>query len=216
MDPTSLLTFAEPKIGVPFGLALSFGLAAICGALLLRPWPPRPRRALLFAVILALCLTAAGLMLRKRVLHIDVARQQVREHVEVLGLGRARSWHFDDVQAVVAERRLDAAPARGPEGKAVGERPVYFQVYLRTGQRPIAVERHGDALAAEAAAQRIAVATGWPARRRGYQLETSLPGGPMRRFRLPDGREGTQLDLQAMVRVLDAPGQESALTVPAR
>lgn len=213
MEPETLLSFTEPKVGVPFGLALCAGLALASAAALLRPWPPRPRRAVLFAVALAFCLGAAGLLLRTRELQIDVAGQQVRERTGLLGLARTQAWPFSAVQAVVAERTVGAGE-RGPQGKTGAPPAPEFHVHLRLGPETLEVSREPDAFAAEAGAQRIALATGWPALRRGYRLEATLPAGPLERFRLPDGRQGTQLDLQDVRRVVPAPGQESALPAP--
>lgn len=213
MDPETLLSFTEPKVGVPFGLALCAGLALACGGALLRPWPPRARRAVPFAVALAICLGAAGLLLRTRELQIDVARQQVRERSVLLGLARTQTWPFSAVQAVVAERTAGAAE-RGPQDRTGAPPAPEFHVHLRIGQDTIEVSRQPDAFAAEAGARRIALATGWPALRRGYRMEATLPAGALGRFRLPDGREGTQLDLQDVRRVVPAPGQESALAAP--
>lgn len=207
----TLLIYTEPTIGVPFGLAICLGLTAIAGAVLLRPWPPRSSRGLMFAGVLAVCVTAAYLIARHREVHIDVARQQVSESVEAFGIGHSRSWPFAEVRAVVVERGRERAQSSGPRPDPGAVMRSWFGVYLIAGDERLELRRHDVVLDAEAEAARVAVAAGWPALRRGYRLELSLPGGQTEAFELADGRRGLSVDLQKLLRVVEAPSEESAI-----
>lgn len=210
VDP--LLIFAEPKIGAPFGLALTLGLAFACGLFLLRPWPPSARRGVMFVLVLAVCGSAAFSLLSNREVQIDTARQQVRERVAALGWGRARTWAFADVRAVVVERvrERERSAAGGPRSE-VSASDVLYRIGLQTADRWIELRSEADVLVAEAESQQIATRGNWPALRRGYRIETSTAAGETGRFETADGRQGTMLELAPVARVIVAPDEESRI-----
>lgn len=211
MDPNTLLTFTEPKIGVPFGLALVFGLALACGAFLLRPWPPKARRAMAFAAVLAFCASAAWLLVRNREVQIDLARGEVRESVEGFGLGKTRSWPLSALGTVVVERSLQRAQAGGPRADAGAATHDRYHVGVQIGDEVIEIHRIDEVLDAEALALGLAQTLDKPAVRRGYRLESSTAVGQTQPFATTDGRAGVAVSLDALVRVLDAPDHESAI-----
>lgn len=211
MDAQTLLTFTEPKIGVPFGLALCAGLGLACGAFLLRPWPPKAKRAVAFAAVLAVCLSAAWLLVRNREVQIDLARGEVRESVQAFGLGKVRTWPLSALSAVVVERSLQRAQAGGPRpdlGSAMHDR---YHVGVQVRDEVIEIHRIDEILDAEALASGLAQRLDKPAVRRGYRLESSTAAGKTQPFEAADGRSGVAVSLDALVRVLDSPGHESAI-----
>lgn len=211
MNPAdTLLIFVEPKIGAPFGLALTFGLALACGIFLLRPWPPSARRAVMFVVVLAVCGSAAFSLLRNREVQIDTAQQQVRESVAALGWGRARTWGFAEVRAVVVERQRERTAQGGPRTE-ISATEVVYRIGLQTADRWIELRSDPDVLVAEAEARQIASGGRWTALRRGYRLETSTMAGETGRFETADGRQGTMLEVAPVARVIVAPDEESPI-----
>lgn len=212
MDPAdSLLIFSASRIGVPFGLAVCFGLVAACGAYLLRPWPPTPKRRLIFLGVLLLSAVIAYGLARKREVRIDFARQEVEESVQAVGLGWSRAWPFREIRAVVVER-VQETVERGAAGSDPAEATqVRFILWLRAANGAVELQRYDDVIKAEAEAFRVGVLGNWTAVRRGYRISASIAGGDSQPLQTAGGRRGIAVTLDSVTRVSDAPGEESAI-----
>lgn len=201
MDPgNSLLTFGEARSGLPFGLVLATGVILAGAMFLLRPWPPRARRAALFAGIVAICAPALVYLLLERRLVIDPADRTVELSRQALGVGPARRWSFGEIGAVAVRR----VPHDG------GARP-WFELGLDASGDWIELRRFDEVLAAEDQARRIARLGGWTALRRGYRLDTNARAAEPESFETAQGKRGLVFDFGSLVRVTEAPGEESAI-----
>lgn len=190
---TTPLIFSEPQVGAAFGVALSLGLAIVAGGSVLRPWPPRVLRAGLFTVVLAVCGIMAALLLRDRQVRIDPAAREVVELERKFFWQRAEVWSFAQVSAVVVKT---------DQGYVLG---------LRASDRWIELRSLDDPLQAEAQARALAGLGAWPALRHGYRIEVAARGGDAERLKTSTGQNVLGLNLASFVRVVEAPGAESAI-----
>jgi hypothetical protein len=141
----------------------------------------------------------------------------------VFGLGRQQRWPFAAFAAVRVEyrplsvQRRSTSPAR-PSDPEVKDR---FVVALIGADATVGLRDFDDAAEAEDLARTVAAVGAWPARRRGYEVQTGSgrPGealaiGDVQAFEAPDGRQGIGVTLERWVRVKIREGAESPLDPP--
>ena len=212
MEPSSsVLIFMEPKLGVPFALMLLLGLSLVAGWRLLRAWPPKISRVLILAAVLLFCAIAAGALLRERWVQIDFEREMVTQRAQILGLGSQQTWTFGQITAVVVRAQHEPTQKPGPRPDAASRSGQQFGLGLQTADGWLVLRDFDEAIAAEQQAQGLAARMGRPARRRGYRLETAARGGDAQAFETTAGRTGVGISLENLVRVVDAPEEESAI-----
>ena len=212
MEPSSsLLIFMEPKLGVPFALMLLLGLNLVAGWRLLRAWPPRLSRVLILVAVLLFCAVAAGALLRERWVQIDFEREMITQRAQILGLGQQQTWTFPQITAVVVRAQHEPVQKPGPRPDAVPRSDQEFGLGLQTADGWLALRDFDQAIAAEQQARVLAERMGRLARRRGYRLETAARGGDAQAFETTAGQTGVGISLESLLRVVDAPQEESAI-----
>jgi len=222
MDATqTAIVFADAKVGGPFLLVLSLGLLLACGLFLLRPWPPRWSRGLMFGLVLAICGAGTFYALLDRKLVVDRAKQDVVQSTRILGLGSQQAWSFREFQVVrVAYRpiRVNRESGMSRSNPAHAEMHDNFVVELVGPEASVRLRSCDEALEAERIASAVARAGSWPARRLGYRLRTGTgrPGdgiaaGELQNFETPSGQQGIGMSLETWTRVQIEDGAESAI-----
>jgi len=222
MDPTqTAIVFTDAKAGAPFLLVLSLGLLAACGLFLLRPWPPRLSRGLMFALVLLVCGAGMFYALLDRELVVDRSKQEVARSARILGVGRHQSWRFGEFQTVRVEFRpvrvnRESGMSRSNPGNA--ERHDNYVVELVGPGATVHVRSYDKASEAERVASSIARAGSWQARRLGYRLRTGsgeagggIAAGELQSFETPSGQQGIGMSLESWTQIQIEDGAESAI-----
>lgn len=222
MDLTqTVLVFADARIGTPFLLALSLGLVLASGIFLLRPWPPRLVRGVMFAIVVAVCGAAIGYALLDRKVVIDSSKQSVRQSFHVLGIGRDENWSFRDFDAARVEHR----PIRVQRGESTTRsKPTDYEMHdnyvveLLGRDAQVYLQSYEDAREAERIAVGVARAGQWRALRRGYRLRTGsgkaedgLTVGDLQTFETPAGQRGIGVSIESWTRIQIEDGAESVI-----
>lgn len=224
MDPTqTAIVFADAKTGAPFLFVLSLGLLLAGGLFLLRPWPPRLARGLMFALVLVICGAGVFYALLDRKLVVDRSTQEVAQSARILGLGRRQAWKFGEFQTVRVEYRpirvnRESGMSRSNPGNA--ERHDNYVVELVGPGATVYVRSYDEASEAERVAANVARAGSWQARRLGYRVRTGsgqpgegIAAGELQSFETPSGQQGIGMSLEAWTQIQIESGAESVIEV---
>lgn len=222
MDLTrTALVFADARIGTPLLLVLSLGLMVASGIFLLRPWPPRLVRGVMFAIVIAVCGTATAYALLERKVVIDPSKQTVTQSLHVLGIGRERNWPFRDFHAARVEYRPDHIQRgeRAERSKPTDHEMLDdYVVELLGRDTVIHLRAYEDAMEAERIAVGVARAGQWRALRSGYRLQTGngkaedgLAVGDLQAFETPAGRKGIGVSIESWTRIQIEEGAGSVI-----